>query len=528
MTVMPKYRAGFLLVIMLAVAAATGPVDEIIIHGCAVLVLAIFLTLHARILLGCLEDDLPFRRFIFGAILLLLALFVAVPHTSQWSFIAAGLRLLLAFFFLLAVLLLVRLQPSVGEWLVRGGVAAAALLAIAGILTQALTGEPRLTVNWANPALIGAILTPAFAHLVCRPGGWSWRRWLLVLVLAAALLLTLSRGVIAALILALPALWWWERPADNRRRLITGGLLLLLAAHAVLGMDRWRTGNDPQSFGRLDIWRATGEIIVQHPLRGVGWDALGEVMQAHKIASVRDPFRWGQFAQQAHNEYLNTAAECGLPALGLLLYLLAVLLRIAARATAAPAGLRWALAAWLLHAGVDNLAHFTPTLLVPALLLGLILPAAWPPLVQPVRPRSATTLALSALLMLLVCIGPLLIGRFFFFAGYTAEQRRDDETALDYYTTAAAWSPLTGLYHMHRGGILLRRLKTATLPPEQFVQVQADAANAIAHAVILEPRNPQFIAQQARLQLLSGQGWPAEETLRRALAVEPTNVLHRR
>jgi O-antigen ligase len=74
---------------------------------------------------------------------------------------------------------------------------------------------------------------------------------------------------------------------------------------------------------RLDIWRATWQLIKDHPLTGVGFGAYATVIPAYDNAS-------GEFRlQQAHNDYLETLASGGLVALLLIAWQVIWLVRAA-------------------------------------------------------------------------------------------------------------------------------------------------------------------------------------------------------
>lgn len=538
---------SFLLFIIFSLLiVGDGPVAPLVLQTGTFLVMLAAIIWYRGALLAICENDRTLRRFIFLVIVFVLLIACISPATNPFAFYTGGLRVAVAGVFFMLLLFCVRTAPWSGLAILRWYVFLAAGAAAWALLNFFVSGESRLTANWANPSLFGAMLIPALLHTLCRPGDWPRPRRLLAALFSAALILTYSRGLIVALVLALPALWWLNRPpaAGNgrsragqepappatNRPLVTLFIVILLIIHFAIGATRWTaTGGDPQSFGRLDIWRAVGEIIIAHPWQGVGFSALGDFMPPHKFPSQRDPFRWGQIANEAHNEYLNFAAECGLPALGLALYLLALLLRVLATAHEAPPGLRLAIVVWLLHAGVDNLAHFLPTLLLFALLLALTLPAAWRAPRPVMYPRPARGLALLITGLALALSVPPLIGETQFVAGRQAEERGELDSALACYESAAAWSPLAGLYHMHAGGIFLRWAKVT--PPDEAALVAARFNAGAGHfqsAITLEPNNPLFRAQLARVCLLAGRPWLAEEHLRYAISLDPTDVVHRR
>jgi O-antigen ligase len=79
---------------------------------------------------------------------------------------------------------------------------------------------------------------------------------------------------------------------------------------------------DKSSATRLVIWRGAVEMIKAHPILGVGLGRFGELITNYaRLDHARD----------AHNAYLITAAEMGLPALSLFLATLAYLVWVANR-----------------------------------------------------------------------------------------------------------------------------------------------------------------------------------------------------
>ncbi|MCR4406539.1 MAG: O-antigen ligase family protein [Anaerolineae bacterium] len=110
---------------------------------------------------------------------------------------------------------------------------------------------------------------------------WSagrWRRWLYGLALfpvSGCLLLTFSRG---ALLLAVPAAVLFLGALHGRRALLLAVILLAVAILALLPVTRterfaslWNTQSGT-TFFRFQLWRATLNLIGEHPLTGVGLD----------------------------------------------------------------------------------------------------------------------------------------------------------------------------------------------------------------------------------------------------------------
>src|SRR5665213_3535067 len=78
---------------------------------------------------------------------------------------------------------------------------------------------------------------------------------------------------------------------------------------------------DPRAYFRIDVWGSAFHMAMAQPLWGFGPGTFGDVYPIYRAGSL-----WNTVTSFAHNEYLQVAAECGLPALLLTLLLLWVLL----------------------------------------------------------------------------------------------------------------------------------------------------------------------------------------------------------
>lgn len=140
----------------------------------------------------------------------------------------------------------------------------------------------------------------------------------------AGLMLSLSRGGIVGGVVSFIVLLAW-RPF----RRYAFGLLVLFAIYAAFNLNNLQdtsalsnvskrvgtltTPEGVKNNPRLDIWRATPGIVIDHPLFGVGEGNYGEVSPAYGIRDVG-----GLPYDHAHNILLTVVAETGL--IGLLLF----------------------------------------------------------------------------------------------------------------------------------------------------------------------------------------------------------------
>jgi len=78
---------------------------------------------------------------------------------------------------------------------------------------------------------------------------------------------------------------------------------------------------DPRAYFRIDVWGSAFHMAMAQPLWGFGPGTFGDVYPIYRAGSL-----WNTVTSFAHNEYLQVADECGLPALLLTLLLLWFLL----------------------------------------------------------------------------------------------------------------------------------------------------------------------------------------------------------
>ncbi len=136
---------------------------------------------------------------------------------------------------------------------------------------------------------------------------------------AVAVLFSLSRGGILALAGGLAFLAVTIGLCHRSRKslmLVAGFLVLVLAAGAGLGpgavLESVESLEDPLAAGgtRLEFWRGTLDMIAANPWSGSG---PGTFVHAYNRYQTEATARW--LVDHAHNDYLELAAEFGLPGL---------------------------------------------------------------------------------------------------------------------------------------------------------------------------------------------------------------------
>jgi O-antigen ligase len=154
---------------------------------------------------------------------------------------------------------------------------------------------------------------------------WRWV-WLgLAGVQGVALLLTFSKGALllgipaGVAVLALGGWWMKRRRGESGRRLIWLGLAVLVAVAALapfLGTERFQrildVSQGSTAFFRLQLWRSAWQMILDHPLWGVGPDNFLYAFRSGYIL----PTAWQEpNLNHPHNMILDLWTRLGLPGL---------------------------------------------------------------------------------------------------------------------------------------------------------------------------------------------------------------------
>lgn len=169
------------------------------------------------------------------------------------------------------------------------------------------------------------------AYLLWSPSARKRSLWFGLLcfgLLCAALLLGFTRSIwIATAAAGIYLIWFWKR-----RLLLTAPVILLIGLLLAPASVRTRFRSifhSRENEFRLLVWRTGVRIIEAHPLLGLGPEQVNMVVNPHFRDYLPPDTQWplpkGWYGH-LHNIYLQYAAERGIPALLILLWMLAMML----------------------------------------------------------------------------------------------------------------------------------------------------------------------------------------------------------
>ena len=231
-------------------------------------------------------------------------------------------------------------QESRATWrVVDAWVLGGTLIAIIG-LGQWVFGENLITAEGVgrvrgfygspnNLALyLGRLLPLAVAFAAWgQSGRRRWAYFLALLVMAVTMVLTYSRG---AWIVGLPISLVFLAALRGRRALVWALVALVAVAIGVLAifgsgrLDSLLDTSAGTTFFRIQLWRSSLAMILDHPILGVGLDNF---LYAYRTTYVL-PSAWAEFdLSHPHNFVLDFWLRLGIPGLVTIFWLLAAFFR---------------------------------------------------------------------------------------------------------------------------------------------------------------------------------------------------------
>jgi O-antigen ligase len=434
---------------------ATAPAIFIAHRSLLVLITAISLSILKD---GREADVSPLYVGLCGLLLLLMFASVVLNAGPRFNGFYRWYQYL---FFGSAFLALAALHRQRGAHWKRALLWAVAGIGAAYVAGALIIGARPLIGPFVNPNYFASFLIPGFcvatAFLLFGEGVYLRA----VSAGFAAFLLfgmtqTSSRGATLAAVAAIAlGVLRFSRSRKASRSLVVGAVATVVLATAFASPSLIRKFSDrgaldPYNYQRPKIWRSAIHVITDHPVLGVG---LGQFYDFSKRYSPPVEGTVARFLKRpaiAHSEYLQAAAESGLPAAALFFTLAGYAVYTAfKRARTKTADERvFQEAAILTAAGLCTHALVDNNWSVPVIAAGMVvfstgdvlplsewrLPAKWPP---------ALTAAGAIAILGVVVHGLLLPGTAVYFneAGRAAYDRGESPAAESYYRLAVAFAP---------------------------------------------------------------------------------------
>ena len=206
------------------------------------------------------------------------------------------------------------------------------------------------------------------------------KRLLLTMVFAAlavSLLATVTRSYVLALLAGcLGALWITARWRVKALAILGAGAVIVAGSFWIHD-QRHLTWFNPEERGtefRMMMWKDSSRLVGEHPLLGIGLDSVQMPgNRFHLRAYQTFPLQGGHF----HSTYIELAVDCGLPVLGLWLWLMVAYFRHLRRLLRASAQANWFYRGLALGIFASALAFYQGCLVQYTLGDGEVMPLVW-------------------------------------------------------------------------------------------------------------------------------------------------------
>ncbi len=261
--------------------------------------------------------------FVFPALVLFLWTLVSVLVSSNFPEGLVELKKIFIFFVLILVPLIVKTEGAL-SWIYRAVFIVALISSLIGLVQYAInpnrdlmhriSGSMSQWMTYSGLLMLVLILLCAFSLSV----GWRKRKWVVPLGIIVALVLILSEtrnawigaslGIFALVVLIKP----------RAMIILMSVLLMIYFVSPPKVKQRLRSGfdpEDPNTRNRIELLETSLRLIKANPWFGVGIQNVKE--EALKYRGTNEYPDW--MYQHMHNNFLQIAAERGIP--GLLIWL---------------------------------------------------------------------------------------------------------------------------------------------------------------------------------------------------------------
>jgi O-antigen ligase len=411
-------------------------------------------------------------------------------------------------FFLFAVTFVLlagysRTQPTTWKYRILALVVGIqAVYVIAGLVSH---NRP-IMAGFVNPDYLGSFLLVGFSICVSI-ALFRLERLLRISALIGAsffyfgIIETYSRGAtLAAFLILIVAVLRYGRGTSISKIAALAAISVLLVAGALVSPSLVRKfadirgSSNPYNYMRPKIWAQTLYLIRDNPIFGVGLGQYVYVSRRYAPALEGSVARYAERPGVAHSEYLQYAAETGLPATLLMMGLVGYVMWLAIRRakTCAPESRAIQEAAILTatgllsHALVDNNWR-VPVMAAGVVVFGLgdVLPETdWAPEIHWTPTSRVAALVLVSLIWIHSAVIPS-AGLWYNEQGYRAYASNNLDKAEADYDTATAILPLHAALLDERGMLYLERYSQTQ--DRRWIGVAEDFFGQAAHA------NPNFV-----------------------------------
>ena len=286
--------------------------------------------------IGCHRADVRISRWFLGLVaFLLFVMFVSVLRIQGSHFDSLYLSYRYTFFICAFVSLAHynRYQSAAWKGWILASVITVNLIHLIPDLLMNRHPVKGFSLNnadyFATFLLIGLACSVAAAIYGIRTK-WRIGAALSAVVLLLGVVQTLSRAATLAIIAIITIAAIRSRKQIPRHVWLFAGLVVLvvvvIVAPQLVSKFLLHGESDPYNYARIQIWLSSLRIIAEHPVLGVGLGQFSNVSKRFAFPVDGQVARYMVRIGMAHSEYLQHAAEIGIPAAVLLFLLLAYLL----------------------------------------------------------------------------------------------------------------------------------------------------------------------------------------------------------